>query len=81
MANPSLAADYQGLIILTENTYQTLVDAGKWLAMPPEDTVLMMLHGKLDKLMQHQVPSAQQIKKKLTCFFCVQEEHFARNCP
>ena len=76
-SNPSLAADYQELIILANSTYQTLVDAGKWLVMPPEDTALMTLHAKMDKLIQAKV----NWRKKHTCFRCGKEGHFAHQCP
>jgi len=80
-SNSMLATDYQELIILANNTYQTLVDAGKWFATPPEDTALMTLHAKVDKLIQRAPAPQQQKKKKLTCFNCGQERHYANHCP
>ena len=47
---PDLAKDYQDLIIIANTTYQTLVDSGKWLAIPPDNTALITLMAKVDKL-------------------------------
>jgi len=42
---------------------KTLVDAGKWLAMSPENTALMTLHAKIDRLVLCHGPQKNKIKK------------------
>ena len=79
-----LARNYLESLLTFNVTYQTLVDSGKWLSMPPDDMSLMSLTAKVDQLqclVQRNDPQGTQTKGKGKCFTCCKEDHWECNCP